>query len=668
MRRDPHAASRISLVAGMAMLATARLAGAAEPSVDQMLALRRAATPVVSPDGRFVAYAVRDTDLVGNAYVTQLWLADVDTRQVRALTLGTKSNSAPAWSPDGSKLAFLSDRGEKRQVWWLDMRGGEPVKLTATEEGVLAFAWSPDGAGVAYSAPEGRDDARKERDKRLGELERDTDRGSANLWLHTLGGAKGRRLTSGGWAVGDFSWSPDGTRIAFDHQTHDALAADSTKDISVLDVASGHVTPLVTWRGPDAHPVWSPDGSQLAFETTAESPDWYYANGCVAVVPAGGGTPAVLTRGFDEDLSLVAWTPRGLWFSANQGTSAYLYTFDPGTRVATRVAPEAGWAGSAWNLTRDGRAWTCIAGDATHYPEVLFARDGATSTALTRLGEQLAGWTLGTSDVVSWTSRDGARIEGVLRKPAGWRPGARRPLLVVIHGGPTGVSRPTRFAATYVYPIEHWLARGALVLEPNYRGSAGYGAAFRALNVRNLGLGDAWDVVTGIESLARSGLVDTTRVGVMGWSQGGYISAFLATHESRRFKAVSVGAGISDWMTYYANTDITPFTPQYLKATPWDDPGIYAATSPITTVRTGAGCPVLIQHGGADARVPTPNARELYRALVDVGVETRLTVFPGFGHGLNKPKAMRAALEENRDWFDSRVFGPARRSATSRNR
>jgi dipeptidyl aminopeptidase/acylaminoacyl peptidase len=313
---------------------------------------------------------------------------------------------------------------------------------------------------------------------------------------------------------------------------------------------------------------------------------------------------------------------------------------------------------------------TFVAGDATHYPEVWFARAGEPARALTRLGDQLAGWTLGTSEVVRWTSRDGAAIEGVLRKPAGFRPGTRRPLFVVIHGGPTGVSRPSRFAATYVYPIEHWLAKGALVLEPNYRGSAGYGAAFRALNVRNLGVGDAWDVVSGIESLARSGLVDSTRVGVMGWSQGGYISAFLATHESKRFRAISVGAGISDWTTYYVNTDITPFTRQYLKATPWDDPEIFAKTSPITTVREGASCPVLIQHGGADARVPTPDARELYRALLDVGVEARLTVFPGFGHGLGKPKALRAALEENRDWFDARVFasngGPASGARTKK--
>jgi dipeptidyl aminopeptidase/acylaminoacyl peptidase len=664
MREPGRRAISLVMLAGVLWLVAvprvlAAPASSLEPSIDQMLALRRAASPAVSPDGRFVAYTVRDTDLVGNAYVTQVWLADAASRTSRPLTFGTKSNSAPAWSPDGTKLAFLSERTDKRQVWWLDLRGGEPEKLTAADEGVSAFAWRPDGSGIAYTAPEGRDDARKERDKRYGELERSSDQGSANLWLHALGGERGKRLTSGGWAVGDFAWSPDGARIAFDHQAHDALAADSTKDISVLDAASGRVTPLVTWRGPDAHPVWSPDGSRIAFETAAEDPAWYYANGMIAVVPAGGGTPTLLTRDFDEDVSLVAWTSSGLWFAANRATSAYLYSLDPTTHEATQRLPADGWAGSGWNLTHDGRFVTWVAGDATHYPEVFLAPAGEASVSLTTLGDQLRGWSLGTSEVVAWTSRDGARIEGVLRKPAGWKPGARRPLLVVIHGGPTGVSRPSRFAATYVYPIEHWLARGALVLEPNYRGSAGYGAAFRALNVRNLGVGDAWDVVSGIESLARARLVDTSRVGVMGWSQGGYISAFLATHESRRFRAVSVGAGISDWMTYYANTDITPFTPQYLKATPWEDPAVYAATSPITTVHTGAGVPVLIQHGGADARVPTPNARELYRALVDEGVEARLTVFPGFGHGLNKPKAIRAALEENRDWFDRLVLGPA---------
>jgi dipeptidyl aminopeptidase/acylaminoacyl peptidase len=632
---------------------------AAPPSLEAMISLRRASAPAVSPDGRFVAYAVRDTDWVGNAFVTQLWLADLEANTTRQLTFAGKSSTAPAWSPDGRSLAFLSERGGKRQVWRLDMRGGEAEKLTAHEEGVSRFAWSPDGGSLAYVAPEAKGEARRARDRRLGDLERDDDRGAANLWLQPLGGARARRLTSGGWAVGRFDWSPDGARLAFDHQEHDALGVDSTQDITVLEMAGGRVTPLVRSPGPDASPRWAPDGASIAFETSGGQAGHYYANALIATVPARGGPTEILTRDFDEDAGLVAWLPDGILIAADQGVASRLFRLDPESRAMTPLAPGEGWVGSGWDVSRDGRWLAYVAGDAGHYPEVFVGRLGEPARAVTRLGEQLAGWTLGSAGLHRWTSRDGARIEGVLRKPPGWRPGGPpRPLLVVIHGGPAAVSRPTRFASTYVYPIDHWLAKGALVLEPNYRGSAGYGAAFRALNVTNLGIGDAWDVVSGIEALAREGLVDSTRVGAMGWSQGGYISAFLATNESRRFRAISVGAGISDWMTYYVNTDITPFTRQYLRATPWDDPGLYARTSPITNVRNGAGCPVLIQHGGEDARVPVPNARELHRALLDVGVETRLTVFPGFGHGLNKPKAVLAAMEENRDWFDARVFAP----------
>ena len=177
------------------------------------------------------------------------------------------------------------------------------------------------------------------------------------------------------------------------------------------------------------------------------------------------------------------------------------------------------------------------------------------------------------------------------------------------------------------------------MLEPNYRGSAGYGEKFRSLNVRNLGIGDAWDVLSGIDSSGRAGPRRPRSRRRMGWSQGGYISAFLTTHDSaERFKAISVGAGISDWMTYYVNTDIHPFTRQYLKATPWDDPKIYAETSPMTYIKQ-ARTPTLIQHGELDPRVPIPNAFELYQGLQDSDVPVKLIVYKGFGHGLNKPKA-----------------------------
>ena len=258
--------------------------------------------------------------------------------------------------------------------------------------------------------------------------------------------------------------------------------------------------------------------------------------------------------------------------------------------------------------------------------------------------------------MVRWKSQDGAEIEGVLHKPADFQAGRRYPLLVVIHGGPTGVSRPVPYSnGVGYYPIDLWLARGALVLEPNYRGSAGYGEKFRSLNVRNLGIGDAWDVLSGIDQLVADGLVDRNRVGAMGWSQGGYISAFLTTKHADRFKAISVGAGISNWMTYYVNTDIHPFTRQYLKATPWDDPKIYADTSPMTYIKS-AKTPTLIQHGDQDQRVPPPNAFELYQGLRDQNVPVQLVLFKGFGHPLNKPKANRAAMQQNFDWFNKYLW------------
>ena len=189
---------------------------------------------------------------------------------------------------------------------------------------------------------------------------------------------------------------------------------------------------------------------------------------------------------------------------------------------------------------------------------------------------------------------------------------------------------------------------------PNYRGSAGYGEDFRALNVRNLGVGDAWDVLSGVEYLVEGGVADPSRMGAMGWSQGGYISAFLTT-SSDVFQAISVGAGISDWMTYYVNTDIHWFTRIYLKGTPWNDPDVYAKTSPMTHIND-AVTPTLIQHGEFDRRVPIPNAYQLYQGLQDVGVETELIVYKRFGHGITRPKERLAAVWHNWIWFDRHIW------------
>jgi dipeptidyl aminopeptidase/acylaminoacyl peptidase len=643
---------------------------ATAPTVDEILSIKRVASPEISPDGRSVGYTVRETNWDDNAYETEIWLADAagGTGGPRQLTNGRKSSDSPAWAPDGSRIAFLSDRTDKRQIYVINPVAGEAEALTSLEDGVTSFAWSPDGRTIAYTATEPKSNAMKDREKKYGEFEVvDQQYRMAHLFAIDLVTRATRTLTSGAFTVGSFQWSPDGSSIAFDHRVNNSPASRGSADISIVTFADASVRRLVTQEGPDSQPVWSPDGTQIAFETAMANPAFYYTNGLLALVAAAGGTPTVLTSSFDEHPSIVAWKPNGLFFSAAQRTFSYLFKLDPARKTITRLAPTDAWVGSSFTLSRDGSRVAFLGADAKSIADVFVAPATLANPAkLTDMNAQIARFAVGTREIVSWKSQDGAAVEGVLHKPAGFDPTRKYPLLVVIHGGPTGVSRAVPLTST-IYPIDVWVPRGVLVLEPNYRGSAGYGEKFRALNVRNLGVGDAWDVLSGVDSLIAKGIVDPARVGTMGWSQGGYISAFLATHDAARFRAISVGAGISDWMTYYVNTDIHPFTRQYLKATPWEDPEIYAKTSPITYIKQ-AKTPTLIQHGATDQRVPLPNAFELYQGLQDYKVPTKLIVYQGFGgigHGPSKPKSHRATMEHNLEWFDQYLFQTSPRPSSA---
>jgi dipeptidyl aminopeptidase/acylaminoacyl peptidase len=345
-------------------------------------------------------------------------------------------------------------------------------------------------------------------------------------------------------------------------------------------------------------------------------------------------------------------------FGGLQKTAAHLFRLDPTSLKMARVSkPDQLMLGGA-SFTKDGKMMAFTAASPTALNEVFVASvNDFAPRQLTSMSEQVKDFKVGTREVISWPSKDGAMIEGVLIKPADFDPSKKHPLLCVIHGGPTGIDRPTLLDTRY-YPTDIWAGRGALILKVNYRGSAGYGEKFRQLNVRNLGVGDAWDVLSGVDYLINKGWVDPQKIGCMGWSQGGYISAFLTT-SSDRFAAISVGAGISNWATYYYNTDITPFTIQYLDKNPADDPEIYAKTSPMTYIKQ-AKTPTLIQHGEFDKRVPIPNAYELRQGLEDRGVPVEMVVYKGFGHGITKPKAMRAVMQHNLAWFNHYIFGDAR--------
>lgn len=650
------------------------------PTFEEVISLRSAGNVAISPDGKNVAFTVQTADWNDNRFDTEIWLSKEGNKPFQLTNTPKNSSTSPAFSPDGQWIAFLADRGDKNQIFVLRLDGGEARPVTKEDEGISAFEWHPAGDKFIFKKPEKED--KKEREKRYGAFETDDKEFSlSHLWevdftpnlpdpselpcyektdsLKAKAGCiqwpKSRRLTEGKFTVGFFQISPDGKKVAFSHQPDPLINSFLKSDISVLDLADKKSTLLVSNPSVDALECWSPDSKELLYTTNLnDTVSNFYRNSKLFAISTETQTSRQLAKDLDEDLGGFSWAPDGIFGSIWDKTDRPIYRIDPqsGAHSIYLNMPEQIYGLS---FSKNGERFAFNGRNGFQLGEIYLANIPATEVdILTDFSEQISGWNVAQSEVISWKSKDGAVIEGVLHKPKNYDPTKKYPLLVVVHGGPTGIDVPTPVPA-YVYPILQWLDKGCLVLRPNYRGSAGYGEAFRSLNVQNLGVGDAWDVLSGIDYLDSKGLIDKTKMGCMGWSQGGYISAFLTTNTDV-FKAISVGAGISNWMTYYVNTDIHPFTRQYLKATPWENEDIYKKTSPMTNINR-AKTPTLIQHGEFDRRVPIPNAYELLQGLRDRNVPSELIVYKGFGHGITKPKERLAATWHNWQWFNKYIWG-----------
>ena len=652
------------------------------PSFEQVLSLKSAGTPVISPDGNHVMFTVTQTDWKKNRYDTEIWISK-DGEKPFQLTNNPDGNSGnPEWSPDGRWIAFTSSRGNKNQIYAIYTDGGEAFPVTREKNGVGGFEWSPDGTKIAFTVMEDTEKDDKKRTDRYGSYAvEDEEYKLAKLMVivfdpdyleffplpcYEKDSLKKEQLCqklpepealidSVDYTITSFEWSPDGKMIVFNHQPDPLINSFFKSDISILYTDTKKIITLVENSGSDRFIDWSPDSKSILYGSDVDNTTSnYYMNSRYFRIDIDGKNIKELGKDFDENLSGLKWTRKGIYATAYQKTLRPLFLMNPDNGKINKVL-ESPARIYGFSISRDGKKMAFSGVEEQSLSEVYInGLDNNVPMRLTAFTDQIKNWKYSVSEVVSWKSKDGSIIEGILHKPMDYNPGKKYPLLVNIHGGPTGISLPGP-APSYVYPILQWLDKGALVLMPNYRGSAGYGEEFRKLNVENLGVGDAWDVMSGIEYLDRKGLIDTKRMGAMGWSQGGYISAFLTTN-TNVFKAISVGAGISNWMTYYVNTDIHPFTRQYLKATPWENEEIYRKTSPMTNINN-ASTPTLIQHGEFDKRVPIPNAYELFQGLQDVGVETRLIVYKGFGHGITKPKERLAAMWHNWQWFGKYVWG-----------
>lgn len=605
---------------------------AATLSIEDHALMPMVSAPQWSPDGTRIAYVLTKADLGRSVYDADIWLINADGTDARQLTFAPGADNRPRWSPDGSKLAFLSDRGGRSAIYVLDVRGGEPRRVSDEPTAVRDFEWSPDGARLAFLRTDEAGDeelrrARERDDARVfGEAVRHTQLFVAEVETGTV-----RQLTSGSASTFGFSWAPDGRTIAFDRAPLTGLDGLYETDIFTIAASGGETQPVVVRPGLDRGPRFSPDGRSIAF-TTGGGVDHWIVEHDLAIVPTTGGAPRVVTMDYGRTIENFEWSEdsRSLWLEGPWNTTSRLFRVNvDGTGLRTL----AGEDGVVTDVDVRGDRAVYVEQSLTTPPELHLYAAGSSR----RLTDHAAAWRgreLGETRVIRWKNpKDGLEIEGLLTLPVGYR-GGRVPLITFAHGGPaSNFSRSFLGYVGTMYPMHALAARGFAILRPNPRGSGAYGLSFRRANTADWGGMDWLDVNAGIDAVIAEGIADPERLGLMGWSYGGYLAA-TALAKSDRFQAVSVGAGIVDLLSYHGTSDVGDFIPAYFEGMRAED---LLAHSPLWHVgKTNAR--VLILHGENDDRVPVSQSLMLYRRLKDSGADVTLVLYPRSGHGLREPK------------------------------
>jgi dipeptidyl aminopeptidase/acylaminoacyl peptidase len=636
------------------------------------LKVKAVGAPRVSPDGKKVVYTVNEavTTPDRSEYVSQIWLADVASKQSVQLTFGDKTSTNPKWSPDGNWIAFVSNRKDNRNnLYRLSLSGGEAEPLTELKANVANFEWSPDGRWIAYTMTDPKTEEEEKNDKGKNDFRWvDENQKLSRLYVISVqkdanGKREPRKLTTANYQVGEFDWSADGSRIAFSHTKSPGANDWPTADISIVDVASGNVTVLANTPAAEDSPVYSPDGKSIAITASDNPPRWAQA-GTIQIYPASGGQPKSLIGSFDAQPDVIGWSADGkrIYFAEAKGTGTQVYALDVAANRIEEIKTTPAVLG-AISLNRSGTMFSFVRQTPDTPGDAFVASvSDFNPVQVSRANADLKLPAIGRTEVIRWKSKDGKDIEGLLTYPVGYQAGQRVPLILNIHGGPAGVFQQTFIGGRGVYPLATFAARGYAILRPNPRGSSGYGAEFRRANTKDWGFGDFQDLMTGVDKAIEMGVADPDRLGVMGWSYGGFMTSWVVT-QTNRFKAASAGAPVTNLMSFNGTADIPSFIPDYFGGQFWEAMDLYQKHSPIFNVKS-VTTPTMIQQGDADVRVPISQGYEFYNALKVKGVPTRMLVLPRQPHGPTEPKMQLAAMKANLEWFD-KYIGP--KSQTSLN-
>jgi dipeptidyl aminopeptidase/acylaminoacyl peptidase len=624
---------------------------------DDIQGLRNVSDAQVSADGRWVAYVLTSTDMKENATDADVWLVSTSGGDAVRLTTSKKNDNQPRWSPDSKRIAFISAREEKPQIFLISPTGGEAEKLSDSKTGVQSFQWSPDGRSIAFVAQQDMtpEEEKKQKDKDDPQVI-DKNFKFSRIWVIDVQTRKASELVKSDFVASDPQWSPDGRSIAFTTLPTPKADDGSLSDIWIADVGSGNTRKLVDNEGPDSSPRWSPDGRSIAY-LTRDAKLGVIGQSRLNIIPSEGGTPRAILSSFDYQPSSAKWSQDGrtIYFNSPVRTTTQLFMVPAAGGEAKQLSKITGTMGQA-TFSRDGSVVAFTRSDIQHPDDVYVAKlpgmvDGV---RLTDHNPQVQKLSLGADEVIRWKSKDGMEIEGVLIYPVGYQQGKRYPMVALIHGGPSGVWTQS-FPGSYGNFGHVWAGKGWAVFYPNVRGSSSYGEKFLFANINDWGGGDYQDVQTGIDHLVAKGVADPDRLAQSGWSYGGYLTAWTLT-QTNRFKAVMVGAGLTNMFSMYSTNDLQRVIEAYFGGEPWNNLQAYQRASAMTYIKQ-AKTPTLILHGGADTRVPPGQAQELYMGLRKNAVPAELVFYPREPHGLQEPRHRLDKMRREYAWFSKYVLG-----------
>ena len=651
-------------------------------NVNDLINVKRVGDPQLSPDGKWVAYAVGVVDKTANKTVTQIYMMGSDGSKQKQITSGTASSSSPRWSPDGKWLAFTTGG----QIWTMKPDGSDRKQVTKLSSGAGGPVWSPDGKWIAFGSdvyPECKDDACNEAEDEKADKSKVKahvtdrllfkhwvewrDRKRTHVFVVPSSGGAARDVTPGdfdsppyGAATGtDYAFSPDGSSIVYLRNPDKVEATSTNSDIYIQSLNGGSVKNITAnMKGYDAGPVYTPDGKYLLFRSqeraTFEADRWR-----IMRYSPQSGEIVELTRGFDRQADDIAVSAdsKTIYFTAGDRGRSPIFTVpvepDFRLRIATHVkAVFNGITAGGLNISNDGRTIVFLASSMGAPAEIMsVGSNGLGLKNLTTVNNAgLASFALKEAEELNWKGGLGANVHGFLLKPANFDPAKKYPLIVLIHGGPQGAWSDNW---GYRWNPQIFANQGYVVFMPNPRGSTGYGQKFVDEISGDWGGKAYTDIMNGVAEVTKKPFIDKTRIGAAGASYGGYMVDWILGHNNDprfKFKAFVSHAGVYNLESMATATEEIWFVNWEFKGMPWENPAMYARWSPHKFAKNFA-TPTLVTAGELDYRVPYDQSLQLYTTLQLRGVDSKLIMFPDEGHWILKPQNSEFWYNNVNEWF-----------------